>query len=52
MGPELARRITGGRTADIDMPVTTLRKIPFHRLWRSGVSARIAYGRIQDMLGL
>jgi glycine/D-amino acid oxidase-like deaminating enzyme len=52
MGPELARRIIGGRTADIDMPVTTLRKIPFHGLWRSGVAARIAYGRIQDMLGL
>jgi glycine/D-amino acid oxidase-like deaminating enzyme len=52
MGPELARRIIGGRTADIDMPVTTLRTIPFHGLWRSGVAARIAYGRIQDMLGL
>jgi glycine/D-amino acid oxidase-like deaminating enzyme len=52
MGPQLARRIIGGRSADIDMPVTTLRTIPFHGLWRSGVAARIAYGRIQDMLGL
>lgn len=52
MGPELARRIIGGKTAEIDMPVTTLRTMPFHALWRSGVAARIAYGRIRDMLGL
>jgi glycine/D-amino acid oxidase-like deaminating enzyme len=52
MGPELARRIIGGKTAEIDMPLTTIREMPFHGLWRSGVAARIAYGRIQDMLGL
>ena len=52
LGPELARRVVGGKAADIDMPVTTMREIPFHGLWRSGVAARIAYGRIQDMLGL
>jgi glycine/D-amino acid oxidase-like deaminating enzyme len=49
MGPELARRVMGG---PIDMPVTTLREMPFHALWRSGVAARIVYGRFRDMLGL
>jgi glycine/D-amino acid oxidase-like deaminating enzyme len=49
MGPQLARRVLGG---EIDMPITTLKEIPFHALWRSAVSARIAYGRIRDYLGL
>ena len=52
MGPQLARRIIGGTTAQIDMPITTIKEMPFHALWRSGVAARIAYGRIRDMLGL
>jgi glycine/D-amino acid oxidase-like deaminating enzyme len=51
MGPRLARRIMGGNAAEIDMPITTLREMPSHALWRSGVAARIAYGRIRDMLG-
>lgn len=49
MGRQLARRMLGG---EIDMPITTLKEIPFHALWRSAVSARIAYGRIRDCLGL
>jgi glycine/D-amino acid oxidase-like deaminating enzyme len=52
MGPELARRVMGGKAAAIDMPITTIREMPFHALWRSGVAARVAYGRIRDMLGL
>ncbi len=52
MGPELARRVMGGKAASIDMPITTIREMPFHALWRSGVAARVAYGRIRDMLGL
>jgi glycine/D-amino acid oxidase-like deaminating enzyme len=49
MGPQLANRILGGA---IDMPVTTIKQIPFHALWRSGVAAGIVYGRIRDALGL
>lgn len=49
MGPQLASRVLGGR---IDMPITTIKEMPFHSLWRSGVAARVAYGRIRDMLGL
>lgn len=52
MGPQLARRAIGGVTAEIDMPITTLKEIPFHSLWRSAVTARIVYGRIRDYLGL
>jgi glycine/D-amino acid oxidase-like deaminating enzyme len=52
MGPELARRVMGGKAAAIDMPITTIHEMPFHALWRSGVAARVAYGRIRDMLGL
>ncbi len=52
MGPQLARRIMGGRTAELDMPITTMREIPFHALWRSAVSARMIHGRIRDWLGI
>jgi glycine/D-amino acid oxidase-like deaminating enzyme len=52
MGPELARRTLGGREADIAMPITGIKPIPFHALWRSGVAARVAYGRIRDALSL
>jgi glycine/D-amino acid oxidase-like deaminating enzyme len=52
MGPQLARRIIGGREAELDMPITILREIPFHALWRSAVTARMIHGRIYDWLGL
>jgi glycine/D-amino acid oxidase-like deaminating enzyme len=52
MGPELARRAMGGRAADIAMPITWIRQIPLHGLWKSAVQARVAYGRIRDALGL
>ena len=50
MGPELARRVMGGKTAEINMPITDLKTIPFQGLWRTAVAAEIAYGRIQDYL--
>lgn len=52
MGPQLTKRILGGKQAEIDMPITDLKPIPFHGLWKTGVAARIAYGRIRDYLGL
>jgi hypothetical protein len=52
MGPELARRVIGGREAEIAMPITRIRTIPLHGLWKSAVQARVAYGRIRDFLGL
>ena len=50
MGRELSRRVLGGTAADIDMPITDLKTIPFQSLWRAGVAARITYGRIRDYL--
>ncbi len=52
MGVELARRILGGRDAEIAMPITAIRRIPLHGLWRPAVQARLAYGRVRDFLGL
>lgn len=52
MGNELARWATGAQAAELDMPVTNLREIPFHALWKLGASIRITYGRIRDSLGL
>jgi glycine/D-amino acid oxidase-like deaminating enzyme len=52
MGAQLSRRILQGSAAEMDMPVTTMRQIPFHRLWRSAVAARVVYGRIRDSLGI
>jgi glycine/D-amino acid oxidase-like deaminating enzyme len=50
MGPELARRVMGGKAADINMPITDLKSIPLQGLWRTAVAARITYGRIRDYL--
>jgi glycine/D-amino acid oxidase-like deaminating enzyme len=50
MGPQLARRTMGGRAAEIDMPITDLKTIPFHALWKTAVAARVTYGRIRDYL--
>jgi hypothetical protein len=50
MGPELARRVMGGKVAEINMPITELKSIPLQGLWRTAVAARITYGRIRDYL--
>jgi glycine/D-amino acid oxidase-like deaminating enzyme len=50
MGPELARRIIGGASAEMNIPVTDLKSIPLQSLWRLGVAARITYGRVRDYL--
>lgn len=52
MGAQLARRLMGGKSVDIDMPITDIRTIPFHAFWRTAVTARVAYGRMRDYLGV
>jgi len=52
MGPELARRVLGRAEAEIAMPITGIRGIPWHGLWRSAVQARVVYGRVRDFLGI
>jgi glycine/D-amino acid oxidase-like deaminating enzyme len=51
MGGQVARAIADG-PGQLDMPLTPLRPIPLHGLWRPAVAARVAYGRIRDALGL
>jgi len=51
MGPQIAQRVIGGRRAEIDMPVTTMREIPSHAPWRSAVSARMIYSPVQARIG-
>jgi glycine/D-amino acid oxidase-like deaminating enzyme len=51
MGGEIARRILGATDAEMNMPVTDIKPMKFHALWKTGVAARVAYGRIQDWLG-
>jgi glycine/D-amino acid oxidase-like deaminating enzyme len=52
MGPQIARRVLGGKASEIDMPITDLKAIPFHGLWKTAVAARITYGRIRDYLNV
>jgi glycine/D-amino acid oxidase-like deaminating enzyme len=50
MGSQLSRRTLGGAAAAIDMPITDLKEIPFHGLWKTAVAARVLYGRVRDYL--
>ena len=52
MGKVLAAWAVGRPHADLDFPVTRLRKIPFHPFYPLGVEARVAYYRLCDGLGL
>lgn len=52
LGPQLARRLVEGAAAQIDLPVTPIRPVPFHDFWKLGVYAGIAGGRIKDRLDL
>jgi glycine/D-amino acid oxidase-like deaminating enzyme len=52
MGQQLARRLIGGETAEIDMPITTPKPIRFHAIWPVAVRSVVLYGRIRDRLGL
>ena len=36
----------------LDMPVSSIRPIPFHGAWRLAVTAKMWEGRIRDRLGL
>jgi glycine/D-amino acid oxidase-like deaminating enzyme len=52
MGQQLARRLIGGETTEIDMPITGLKPIAFHAFWPVAVKSVVLYGRIRDRLGL
>ena len=52
MGQQLARRLIGGETAEIDMPITAPNPIRLHALGPVAVRSVVAYGRIRDRLGI
>ena len=52
MGGQVACRLLGTRAEDLDMPVTSIKPLPFHGFWKLGVMAKIWEGRVLDRLGL
>ena len=52
MGTQIAARVLGAPAEALEMPLTDLKPIPFHGLWRTAVAGRMAYGRIRESLGL
>ena len=52
MGAQLARRLIGGKNAEIDMPVTDIKPMPMHAFWPVGVTAAVLAGRVRDRLGI
>jgi glycine/D-amino acid oxidase-like deaminating enzyme len=52
MGQQLAKRLIGGASAEIDLPVTAIRPIRFHAAWPIGVRTAVLAGRFRDRLGL
>jgi glycine/D-amino acid oxidase-like deaminating enzyme len=51
MGAQLARRCMN-RSSEFDMPMTGMKPIRFHSMWKIGVRAAIAQGRLADFLGI
>src|ERR1700677_217834 len=51
LGAELASVLAGAPPDSFPLPVTPMRTMPFHRFWRLGVNARVAYGRLLDRVG-
>ena len=52
MGQQLARRLIGGETTPIDMPLTAIKPIRFHGAWPVAVRSAVLVGRLRDRLGL
>jgi glycine/D-amino acid oxidase-like deaminating enzyme len=52
MGAQLARRLVGGKGAEIDMPISGIKPIRMHALWPVAVTAAVLAGRARDRLGI
>jgi glycine/D-amino acid oxidase-like deaminating enzyme len=52
IGQQLARRLTGGETTPIDLPVTAIRPIRLHAAWPIAVRSAVLAGRLRDRFGL
>jgi len=51
LGAQLADAAAGTALGALALPVTRVPQVPFHRMWRTGVRVRVAYGRVCDWLG-
>jgi glycine/D-amino acid oxidase-like deaminating enzyme len=51
MGKLLAERLQDRNDGNFDLPVTPIRPIRFHRLWKAGVQIRRTYGSVRDQFG-
>jgi glycine/D-amino acid oxidase-like deaminating enzyme len=52
MGRQIARRLLGTPAEALDMPVTSIKPIPFHGFWKLAVMAKVWEGRVLDRLGI
>jgi glycine/D-amino acid oxidase-like deaminating enzyme len=51
LGAQLAEACSGTDPEALALPATGVPRVPFHRFWRIGVAARVAYGTLIDSLG-
>jgi glycine/D-amino acid oxidase-like deaminating enzyme len=51
MGAQLAAAAAGEPLDGLALPVTPVPRLRFHRFWRLGVAAGVAWGRARDRLG-
>ena len=51
IGAELAAAAAGSPLEALALPVTAIARIPFHPLWKVGVSTRVALGRLRNFQG-
>lgn len=51
MGAELAKYVRGDNSA-VHLPITPIKPMPFHGLWRVGVTAKLIEMRLRDRFGL
>jgi glycine/D-amino acid oxidase-like deaminating enzyme len=51
MGAQLARRLSDP-SFEFAMPITGIKPIRFHSLWKLAVRAAIVHGRLRDFLGI
>jgi glycine/D-amino acid oxidase-like deaminating enzyme len=50
MGKLLAERALGKPLEDLDLPVTPITPMPFHRFWKVGVTARMLVGDVRQRI--
>jgi glycine/D-amino acid oxidase-like deaminating enzyme len=50
VGRMLARRAAGAPPDSLDLPVTPIRPMPLHGLWRLGVAAEMAWSTVKERL--